>query len=56
MRDVSQVIITVLRDESGPIFQPSATYQVTIPETTPIGNNVIVVTAVDPDNVSGKCF
>lgn len=51
-RDTSDVVISVFRDESGPIFQPSATYQITIPETTPIGNEVLDVDAIDPDGVS----
>ena len=51
-RDTCDVLISVLRDESGPIFQPSATYQITIPETTPIGSEVLNVDAIDPDGVS----
>ena len=51
-QDTSDVVITVLRDEQGPIFQPSATYQITIPETTPIGNEILEVNAIDADGVS----
>ena len=53
-KDYSEVIITVIRDESGPIFRPSATYQITIPDTTPIGSSIIAVDAIDPDNVSAS--
>ena len=51
-QDTADVVISVIRDEQGPIFQPSATYQITIPETTPIGNEVLTVNAIDPDGVS----
>lgn len=53
-KDYSEVVISVIRDESGPIFRPSATYQITIPETTAIGNNFIDVEAIDPDNVRNQ--
>ena len=48
-RATSDVIISVARDEFGPVFTPSATYEITIPETTSIGSQVITVLAVDQD-------
>ncbi|KAK3089813.1 hypothetical protein FSP39_006721 [Pinctada imbricata] len=48
-RATADVFISVTRDEFGPVFQPSATYQITIPESTSIGSNVITVLAVDQD-------
>ena len=48
-RATADVFISVTRDEFGPVFQPSATYQITIPESTAIGNNIITVLAVDQD-------
>lgn len=50
-RDTSTVLISVARDVNGPIFQPSATYQITIPETTAVSRIIIDVNATDPDGV-----
>ena len=56
VRDTSTVLISVIRDEAGPVFTPSATYQVTIPETTDIGSSILDVNAFDQDGVSVKFY
>ena len=53
-QDTADVTITVVRDATGPIFQPSATYQVTIPETLEIGSVAIDTNAIDQDGVSNN--
>ncbi|KAJ8318063.1 hypothetical protein KUTeg_003154 [Tegillarca granosa] len=45
----TDVFISVTRNQFGPEFRPSATYETTIPDTTPIGNVVLNVLAIDQD-------
>ena len=55
-RATADVTIEVVRNENGPIFQPSATYQVTVSEEIQLGSLVQAVTAVDRDQgVSISC-
>ena len=49
-RATADVTIEVTRNENGPIFQPSATYQVTVSEELALGALVETVTAVDRDD------
>ena len=49
-RATADVTIEVTRNENGPIFQPSATYQVTVSEELQLGALVQTVTAVDRDD------
>ncbi|KAL8559117.1 hypothetical protein ACOMHN_046165 [Nucella lapillus] len=48
-RATADVTIEVVRNENGPVFQPSATYQVTVPDEITLGALVLTVTAVDRD-------
>ncbi|RUS85645.1 hypothetical protein EGW08_006591, partial [Elysia chlorotica] len=49
-RATSDVTIRVLRNVNGPIFVPSATYEITVSETTSIGTGLISVLAQDRDD------
>ncbi|XP_076458561.1 protocadherin Fat 4-like [Babylonia areolata] len=49
-RATAEVTIEVVRNENGPIFQPSATYQVTVSEQIALGTVVQTVTAIDRDD------
>ena len=49
-RATADVTIEVTRNENVPIFQPSATYQVTVSEELQLGALVQTVTAVDRDD------
>ena len=53
-QDTADVTITVVRHATGPIFQPSATNQVTITETMEIGSVAINTNAIDQDGVSNN--
>ena len=45
------VIVKVRRNENGPQFQPSATYEVEIPQNFEVGKQVIQVIAKDKDEI-----
>ncbi|GFN78435.1 protocadherin fat 4, partial [Plakobranchus ocellatus] len=49
-RATADVTIRVLRNVNGPIFVPSATYEVTVSETTSIGTGLLTVLAQDRDD------
>lgn len=53
-RATSDVTIVVIRNENGPIFLPSATYETQVSEDVVIGTNVIQITAVDQDAGVGR--
>lgn len=56
-RATADVTIEVIRNENGPIFTPSATYEVTVSEEAALGSLIEVVTAIDRDEgVRGFCF
>ncbi|XP_041364043.1 protocadherin Fat 4-like [Gigantopelta aegis] len=46
----SDVTVTVIRNENGPVFIPSATYERTISEDVIIGTSVVSVSAIDRDS------
>ena len=50
-RATADVTLEVTRNENGPIFQPSATYQVIVSEELALGALVETVTAVDRDDL-----
>ena len=47
----ADVTINVIRDNAGPVYRPSTSYQVTIPETLDVGSIFISVDAIDADGV-----
>ena len=49
-RATADVTIRVLRNVNGPIFVPSATYEITVSETTSIGTGLVTVLAQDRDD------
>ena len=48
----STVIVTVTRNDNGPVFTPAANYEKTVVATFGVGEVVLTVTAKDMDNVS----
>lgn len=52
-RAQSELTIRVLRNQNGPIFNPTS-YTITIADTYEVGRVALTVTATDADNVSYK--
>ena len=52
-RQLAEVTVTVLRNTNAPIFSPSS-YDTSISERYPIGEQVLRVTATDDDRVSAR--
>lgn len=47
LKSTVRVIVTVTRSQSGPSFQPSATYQASISDGFTVGNVILQVSAID---------
>ena len=47
LTSVANVLINVERNQAGPVFQPSATYQQDISQGFGVGDVIVKVTAVD---------
>ncbi len=51
----TRVVVTVQRNQNGPVFQPSSTYQMVLVESFEVGEIVLTVSAQDQDeNVSDR--
>ena len=48
----STVVVTVTRNDNGPVFTPAATYEKTVVGTFGVGEMILRVTANDRDKVS----